>query len=213
MPRTSTPRGDVAKERILQHAVQIFSQRGFDGFTTRELSAKAKVNIAAINYYFGHKQGLYDAAVVDVHRRLKERGEQIFAAEVAPLLFERPAGKPPTLDAQLLEVIVRRVYQGGRQESAGVRLLVRQVLDAGHLPSQVEPQHFLPGSEMAIGVFASALGVSPERARTNLVAFNFLLSRYLVQDERSLMSALGATSLEEAERQIIETLVGTLLGR
>src|SRR5688572_33489255 len=109
MARTSTPRGDVAKERILQHAVQIFSQRGFDGFTTRELSAKAKVNIAAINYYFGHKQGLYDAAVDEVYRRLKERGNQVFANEVAPKLFaavSQGGGIPQRLDAEQVRFII-----------------------------------------------------------------------------------------------------------
>ena len=214
MPRTSTPRGDVAKERILQHAVQIFSQRGFDGFTTRELSAKAKVNIAAINYYFGHKQGLYDAAVDEVYRRLKDRGNQIFASEVAPRLFASvpPGGQPQKIDGDQVRFIITRVYQIARQEAAGVRLIIRQVLDAGHLPSHSEGTSFLPATEMAAGVVGSTLGISVERARLNIVAFGFLLSRYVVQDEKSLMAAFNATTPEDCETRIVESLIATISG-
>ena len=214
MPRTSTPRGDVAKERILQHAVQIFSQRGFDGFTTRELSSKAKVNIAAINYYFGHKQGLYDAAVDEVYRRLKDRGNQIFATEVAPRLFAPVAqnGVAQKIDVEQVRHIVARVYQVARQEATGVRLIIRQVLDAAHLPMQSENAYFIPGTEMAAGVLGATLGISPERAKLNLVTFGFLLSRYVVQDERSLMTAFGSTTSGEAEGRIVDSLMATLSG-
>ena len=60
-------------------------------------------------------------------------------------------------------------------------------------------------------MLASALGVRPEQARANLVAFNYLLSRYLVQDESSLRTALGASSLEETERRVVDTLLSTLV--
>jgi AcrR family transcriptional regulator len=214
MARTSTPRGDVAKERILQHAVQIFSQRGFDGFTTRELSAKAKVNIAAINYYFGHKQGLYDAAVDEVYRRLRERGNQVFASEVAPRLFAQVTqqGAPKKLELEQIRFIIKCVYNAGRQEAVGIRLLIRQVLDAGHLSSHSAQQHFLPGTEMAAGLISSTLGISAELARANMVAFGFLLSRYVVQDERSLITAFAVSTPEEAEARILDTLVATIVG-
>jgi AcrR family transcriptional regulator len=214
MPRTSTPRGDVAKERILQHAVQIFSMRGFDGFTTRELSAKAKVNIAAINYYFGHKQGLYDAAVDEVYRRLKERGNQVFATEVAPRLFAQVTaqGLPQKLDLEQVRFIIKHVYTAARQEASGIRLIIRQVLDAGHLSTHTESQHFLPGTEMAAGMISTTLGITPERARANMVAFGFLLSRYVVQDEKSLVSAFGVKTPEESELRVIDTLVSTIAG-
>ena len=224
MSRASTPRGDVAREKILQHAVQIFSQRGFDGFTTRELSARAKVNIAAINYYFGHKQGLYEAAVEDVHRRLKERANQIFTTEVAPRLFgpllggqsgDGAAGsstKMATLDLDQLRLIVARIYQAGRQESAGVRLLLRQVLDGGQSVAELEA-HPLPGTELAAGMLSSMFGLPPTRARANVVAFNLLLGRYLVSDDRSLLAAFAVDSQEVVERCVVDTLLGTLSGR
>lgn len=216
MTRTPTPRGDVAKEKILSHAVQLFSQRGFDGFTTRELSAKAKVNIAAINYYFGHKQGLYEAAVEEVHRRLRERGNQVFASEVAPRLFMHvaQAGVPQHVSTSEMRAIIHRVYVAARQEDVGIRLLMRQVLD-GKAGSPLEPRSLLDGNEMATGmipIIATTFGLSAERARANIVAFGFLLSRYVVQAQGLLQAAFGAQSAEETDTYVVDTLVAAIAG-
>ncbi|TFH25283.1 MAG: TetR/AcrR family transcriptional regulator [Myxococcales bacterium] len=52
-----------ARESILVAALQIFSERGFDGTTTREVAAAAGVNLGLITYYFGNKEKLWKAAV------------------------------------------------------------------------------------------------------------------------------------------------------
>jgi AcrR family transcriptional regulator len=46
------------KERIHQAAVVLFARQGFAGTGLRELAAKAEVNLAMINYFFGSKKGL-----------------------------------------------------------------------------------------------------------------------------------------------------------
>lgn len=48
-----------AKERIIEAAGPIFAQKGFASTTVREICSAAKVNQAAINYYFGSKENLY----------------------------------------------------------------------------------------------------------------------------------------------------------
>jgi AcrR family transcriptional regulator len=47
---TSTP------DRILQTAERLFSERGIDGVSLREISAAAEVNSAAVHYHFGSKE-------------------------------------------------------------------------------------------------------------------------------------------------------------
>lgn len=48
-----------AKDRIIEAAGPIFAQKGFAATTVREICSAAKVNQAAINYYFGSKESLY----------------------------------------------------------------------------------------------------------------------------------------------------------
>ena len=48
-----------SKTRIIEVASVLFSERGFEGASIRELSRLAEVNISAINYYFSSKENLY----------------------------------------------------------------------------------------------------------------------------------------------------------
>ena len=76
------------KGRILGAAMEEIAMRSVEGARTREIAARAKVNLAAISYYFGGKQGLY-------LELLREIGETIgiFHAEHlrrAEAIFEAP---------------------------------------------------------------------------------------------------------------------------
>jgi AcrR family transcriptional regulator len=56
--------GDAAtRERLLDAATRLFSERGFRGVTVRDLCRDAKANLAAVNYHFGDKLGLYREVV------------------------------------------------------------------------------------------------------------------------------------------------------
>jgi AcrR family transcriptional regulator len=52
-----------AQERILVAALATFSERGFDGARTREIAARADVTLGLLQYYFGGKAKLWEAAV------------------------------------------------------------------------------------------------------------------------------------------------------
>lgn len=52
-----------ARTRLLEAALNLFSRRGFEGTSVRELAAAAGVNLAAVNYYFGGKEGLRHQAL------------------------------------------------------------------------------------------------------------------------------------------------------
>ena len=60
---TRKPRADgvEARARLLHAALKLFAQKGFAKTSTREIAQAAGANIAAIQYYFGDKAGLYSA--------------------------------------------------------------------------------------------------------------------------------------------------------
>jgi AcrR family transcriptional regulator len=51
------------KEHIVNTAIELFADRGFEGTSMRDLAAAAEVNIAMINYYFGSKENLLNSIV------------------------------------------------------------------------------------------------------------------------------------------------------
>ena len=55
--QTATP--DPTRDKLLEVAGPIFAKRGYQAATIREICAGARANVAAINYHFGDKLGLY----------------------------------------------------------------------------------------------------------------------------------------------------------
>ena len=68
-----------ARERLLHTAGMLYAERGLDAVSTRELTGEAGVNLAAIAYYFGGKDGLRDAVIDTVIERTRERVGPIVA--------------------------------------------------------------------------------------------------------------------------------------
>jgi len=70
--------------RLLEAAIEVFAKYGFDGASTRMLVNEAGVNISAIPYYFGSKEGLYEAVIehiiTTVLARQEEKSKEIFQA-------------------------------------------------------------------------------------------------------------------------------------
>jgi len=65
------------KEHIISTAIELFAERGFEGTSIRDLAAKADVNIAMVNYYFGSKDKLFEAMVVQKASYMREKLEEI----------------------------------------------------------------------------------------------------------------------------------------
>jgi TetR/AcrR family transcriptional regulator len=61
---------NATRERILEAALQVFAEHGFDGATTREIGARAGINHAMIGYHFKGKDALWRAAVGGMFERL-----------------------------------------------------------------------------------------------------------------------------------------------
>src|SRR6185503_11906085 len=61
--RSSRPSADPTRERILAAALDLFSERSFEGATTRDIAARAGVTQPLLNYHFRSKDALWRAAV------------------------------------------------------------------------------------------------------------------------------------------------------
>jgi AcrR family transcriptional regulator len=73
---------DSTRDGLIEAAVAVFSAKGFEGGSVREITQKAKANQAAINYHFGGKEGLY--------REVLKASVQAFA-DLSPLDLNRLA--------------------------------------------------------------------------------------------------------------------------
>jgi AcrR family transcriptional regulator len=51
------------RARLLYAAAHLFAERGYARVTVRDICKKARANVAAVNYHFGGKDGLYRAVM------------------------------------------------------------------------------------------------------------------------------------------------------
>ena len=58
---------DDTRQKLMNYAGEIFSAKGFESTTVREVCQAAGVNIAAIHYHFGDKERLYLECVKHAH--------------------------------------------------------------------------------------------------------------------------------------------------
>ncbi|MFC0589367.1 TetR family transcriptional regulator [Novosphingobium aquiterrae] len=85
MASTALPARSDAAEHLKAVALRLFAQRGIDGVTVRQIAAAAgQKNHAVVGYYFGSKEDLIRAVIVDGARRIDDqRNAWLDAVEAA----------------------------------------------------------------------------------------------------------------------------------
>jgi AcrR family transcriptional regulator len=126
-------RGDETRLRIIEAAIELFGEQGFDGASTRDIAACAGVKAPALRYYFENKEGLYRACAEHLAEDAWANFEPIVGHAAAVL---RNNGDTPALiDAfiRIQEAIAERMFIKGCAPSNQRLFFARE--QAGHEPS------------------------------------------------------------------------------
>lgn len=73
LPEASQKRSIQTRDRLVEAAIGVFSQRGFKAATTRDIVQAAGVALASVPYYFKTKEQLWKAAVDRIYEGFNER--------------------------------------------------------------------------------------------------------------------------------------------
>jgi AcrR family transcriptional regulator len=96
-------RGELAKERLLQAAIEEFGARALEGARTRAIAERSGQNISAIQYYFGGKTGLYMAIAHTTTQRLRGRLDPLL--ERSELFYRQQQDGPVDTDGCIAMVL------------------------------------------------------------------------------------------------------------
>jgi len=79
--RGRRPGGTDTREALVNAARQVFIEQGYNGATVRAIAARAGVDAAMVNHWFGGKEGLFGEAVLKLPFNPKDIVERLLAAD------------------------------------------------------------------------------------------------------------------------------------
>jgi AcrR family transcriptional regulator len=188
--------------RILDVAEELFMQHGFEGASMRMLTAKAGVNLAAINYHFGSKDALIEA----VFRR---RLDAMNAERIAELehLEKDAAGRPLAADAIIRAFIgaslrmIEDTRSGGRNFT---RLLGRAYTEPAKPIRQLIGQMYAPAMERYKAAFSKALPELPKDELVWRMHFMFGTLAYTLAATDTVQLIAGAKPEDRYDAQVLQ---------
>jgi TetR/AcrR family transcriptional regulator, regulator of cefoperazone and chloramphenicol sensitivity len=147
MKTDTTEASEQTRQRVLEAAGEVFAEQGFREATVREICKRAGANVAAVNYHFHDKEGLY-TAVFD------------YARTCAVAQFNELAS--PTLPAEeRLRVFVRavltRFFDEGRPAWLG-KLVAREMIEPTKVLDTLVNQQIRPNSERLRALVRELIG-------------------------------------------------------
>lgn len=139
--------GRETKARIIQAAGSLFAQHGYNGTTSKVICQQAEVNMTAVNYHFGSRDGLYIAVLEEVQDYL------LNIDELKKLAREQDS--PREKIERFVDFFIEDAF---RKNDWHVRVWIRELLQPSPHIQQIIKQKGLPKFYIAAEIFEQALG-------------------------------------------------------
>ncbi len=163
-------------KRLLDVASQVFAERGYKATTIAHICKIAKANVAAVNYHFGSKDGLYGQV-----------WQQAFdkSMEAYPLDGGLPEEAPAE---EKLEALIRshlhRVLGRGAQGEAG-QILLMEMTDPTEAIQDVFVEKLRPVVQRTHGIIRELLGIGATEMQIHFCAMSVVHQCLALSHRRS----------------------------
>ncbi len=164
-PRKSTAVCTETQQRLLEAAGEVFAAQGFQKTTVREICRRARANVAAVNYHFGDKEGLYAAVLEYAHSH---------ALEKYPLLQTEDEDLPAE---QRLGTFIRHVIFSLFDEGAPAwrsKLMAREMIEPTAALDAVVARMIRPTAQRLESIVRAILGAAASDAQVRLCQLSII---------------------------------------
>ncbi len=154
---------DETRQKLIAAAGEVFAETGFQSATVRDICARAGANIAAVNYHFGDKLGLYTEF-------LKCSAEE----NEGPILqsaFNAP--DPEEALRRFLHGMFRLMCQGGAP-SIYVRVMTHELAQPSPALPVVFEHVIKPKARVLYGIVGRIIGLPPDHSQTRMCVHSII---------------------------------------
>jgi AcrR family transcriptional regulator len=200
-------RSERTRQRLIEVAVEVFSELGYEAASTRTIVERAQANLVSIPYYFGSKLGLYHATAEYIGSNIVERFRP--ACEHAREgLLKSGLTHDETL-AMFTEFIVEfaHIMLGAETPSSWGQFIYREQFDPTEAFEIIHTK-FLPMFEVGFE-YVSRLTKRPADAAETRIQFMAILSmvKFTRVDRASVLRTMGWKSFGEEESRIVKNML------
>ena len=188
--------------RILDAAEELFMQHGFEGTSMRQLTTRAAVNLAAVNYHFGSKDALIEAVfrrrldpmnaerIAQLEKLENEHAERPLAAETIIRAFVGPSLR-----------LIEDAKGGGRNF---IRLLGRTYTEPAKTVRALIGQMYAPAMERYKATLERALPQMPREELVWRMHFMFGTLAYTLAATDTVQLIAGCKPEDRYDAQLLE---------
>ena len=197
------PDGSIPR-RLIEAAAQVFAAHGYAAARVRDIVRMADGNLAAVNYYFGGKEGLYATTLAELAR---SRLEQWTASDQA-------MADPEQQLREHVRVVLERVV-GLDERSLLGRIIAHESMDPTPHFSRLLDEIVRPELERIAGI-AKRLNPALDPERLKLLSLSiqgqclfFLFARGAL--DRMYPEIFAAERIEALARHVSDSAIASIL--
>jgi AcrR family transcriptional regulator len=150
----------ATRERLVVAAIELFAEQGFEGASIREICRRAHTNIAAVNYHFRDKLGLYLEVVQSAIDHMRDTSD----------LTKRvpPGSSAEQRFRHYVQTYVDRLMTMDGPTSWIHRLMRHEMTEPTPAAVQIFKFAILPRLEYLATLIAELMGCQPDDPRVRL---------------------------------------------
>ncbi|WP_099866961.1 CerR family C-terminal domain-containing protein [Pararhizobium haloflavum] len=157
------------KAALIDAALRLFADKGFQATSTREIASAASANIGSIAYHFGGKDRLYVACAEHIVTQIDAVVGDAFKPDVSRL--------PAPLARMAMTAAIRRVVRfvvTSEQAGSIVQFVLRELQHPGEALDTIYGGVFEPVHRRVCAVWERVTGEPAESERTRLTVFTLI---------------------------------------
>jgi AcrR family transcriptional regulator len=201
-------RGEDTSRRILETALALFAAEGFEGASTRDIAERAGVNLPAIQYYFGSKEGLYRAAIAHIGELALQTIGPI-AARIWEAFDTGPPARPQIINllCEIVDALIALFLDEGQPDRENRSMFVSRV-EVEHTAAldplnQIMREHLVAPSAALVGCLLDR----PAEDEQVVLRTLMILGQAKIFCSRTVMRSLGWETIGQERVRAVQRMV------